>query len=178
MNKCVDAADGKCSAEWHEPYRHKCGGKLVSRCRCKYHFRIVERDRQRRRKLGLPTKVYPTPKPALPRLPREPAIRIPKAYKPRSKRGYVYIMINPAWPDYVKIGGAVDLGDRLMGYHTYSPHRDYELVAWGYHSDWRRAEAALHEAFKAARAKGEWFKLSVAVATAMLAVVSEPEPTA
>jgi len=42
------------------------------------------------------------------------------------KEGYVYVITNPAWPDWVKIGMAIDAEDRLNGYQTSSPMRDYE----------------------------------------------------
>jgi len=39
----------------------------------------------------------------------------------------IYVMINPAWPEYVKIGRSDDIVKRLRGYQTYSPFRDYEI---------------------------------------------------
>ena len=45
------------------------------------------------------------------------------------KRGFVYIITNPAYPGYVKIGKALDVLSRLNSYHTYSPKRDYKPQA-------------------------------------------------
>lgn len=43
------------------------------------------------------------------------------------KAGYVYLITNPAWPEMVKVGSAIDVIDRLNSYQTYSPYRDYKL---------------------------------------------------
>ncbi|NCB96638.1 MAG: GIY-YIG nuclease family protein [Negativicutes bacterium] len=41
--------------------------------------------------------------------------------------GYVYIISNPAFPGWFKIGAAKDAETRLNTYQTYSPFRDYVL---------------------------------------------------
>jgi len=40
----------------------------------------------------------------------------------------VYVLVNPAFPGWCKIGMAVDAEDRLKQYQTSSPYRDYELI--------------------------------------------------
>ena len=50
------------------------------------------------------------------------------------KDGYVYILTNPAWPDWVKVGMAIDAEDRCNSYQTSSPYRDYQLH-YQVHSD-------------------------------------------
>jgi hypothetical protein len=44
-------------------------------------------------------------------------------------KGEVYIINNPAWKSWYKIGKAVDSEDRCNGYQTSSPHRDYNIVS-------------------------------------------------
>ena len=44
-----------------------------------------------------------------------------------SPQGQVYIITNPAWEGWVKVGMAVDANDRAGNYQTASPYRDYEL---------------------------------------------------
>jgi len=44
-------------------------------------------------------------------------------------KGEVYIISNPAWKNWYKIGKAVDAEDRCNGYQTSSPHRDYSIVS-------------------------------------------------
>ena len=83
------------------------------------------------------------------------------------KEGYVYAISNPAWPEWVKIGKAIDADDRLGSYQTSSPMRDYRLIHSVYFDDRNQAE---HKAHKLAAAKssqawnkdlnGEWFYLT------------------
>ena len=46
--------------------------------------------------------------------------------------GYVYAITNPAWPNMVKFGKAIDVDDRLNTYQTYSPNRDYQMIAYAF----------------------------------------------
>ena len=62
-----------------------------------------------------------------------------------SKEGQVYVITNPNFPEWVKVGMAVDAEDRLNNYQTSSPFRDYTLVsAWSV-TDRRTAEAEAEE---------------------------------
>ena len=93
------------------------------------------------------------------------------------KEGYVYVITNPAWPDWVKIGMAIDADDRCNSYQTSSPHRDYELK-YDIETDDRRAleQAAHKEAIKvASEYKGEWFKLDVETAIEILNNLKEQD---
>lgn len=82
-----------------------------------------------------------------------------------SKEGQVYIITNSAWADWVKIGMAIDAEDRLNGYQTSSPFRDYRLVYSVSTKDRRKAEAIAHKvAEKISERRGEWFRMSVAQA--------------
>jgi len=83
------------------------------------------------------------------------------------KEGYVYAIVNAAWPEWVKIGKALDAEDRLNGYQTSSPMRDYKLVYSVHFEDRNVAERKAHTlaAFKTAHPwnkhdNGEWFKLT------------------
>lgn len=76
-------------------------------------------------------------------------------------QGYVYAIRNKAWPDWIKIGKAVDAEDRLNGYQTSSPMRDYELINSVYFDDRNKAERDAHKvAERKGERKGEWFKLT------------------
>lgn len=79
----------------------------------------------------------------------------------RTKDGEVYLVINPAWPDWVKLGKAVIAEDRLSGYQTGSPHRDYLLLFNVYVEDRHLKEREMLTTFKerATEYKGEWFKI-------------------
>ena len=86
------------------------------------------------------------------------------------KEGYVYAITNPAWPEWVKIGMAIDADDRCNGYQTTSPFRDYTIEHVVVTSDRRAAEAEAHKsAAKIAKEKrGEWFKLDIEQAKIIL----------
>ena len=87
-----------------------------------------------------------------------------------SKEGYVYIITNPAWPHWVKIGMAIDAEDRLNGYQTSSPMRDYKLEYSVKSNDRRKAEKKAHNMAlkKCDDTHGEWFKMSVSDAVDLL----------
>ena len=91
------------------------------------------------------------------------------------KEGYVYAITNSAWPEWVKIGKALDAEDRLSGYQTSSPMRDYKLVYSVHFEDRNVAEKKAHTmaAFRTAHPwnkhdNGEWFKLTDAEAIEIL----------
>ena len=86
------------------------------------------------------------------------------------KEGYVYAICNPAWPDWVKIGMAIDAQDRLKGYQTSSPMRDYVLVYDVYFKDRLEAERKAHKvAERYGERQGEWFKITREQAILVLA---------
>lgn len=96
------------------------------------------------------------------------------------KEGYVYAITNPAWPEWVKIGMAIDADDRCNGYQTSSPFRDYSLEHVMITNNRRKAEAQAHKAAAkiAKEQRGEWFKISVKEAAEILntcSVIVEPE---
>lgn len=79
------------------------------------------------------------------------------------KHGYVYIITNPAFPDWVKIGMAFDAEDRLGDYQTGSPLRDYELAYYVFSNDKLKSEKEAHrKAEKIAKSfNHEWFEMTV-----------------
>ena len=87
-----------------------------------------------------------------------------------SKKGFVYIITNPAWPDWVKIGMCVDAEDRLNGYQTSSPNRDYKLEYAVKVSNRRKSETMAHKICKKMGVdnKGEWFNMPVDAAKSVL----------
>jgi hypothetical protein len=80
----------------------------------------------------------------------------------KTSEGYVYAIVNPAWPEWIKVGKAVSADDRLLGYQTSSPHRDYKIVATMTSDDRHEQEKVIHRVFanKCLQRKGEWFKLA------------------
>jgi hypothetical protein len=80
--------------------------------------------------------------------------------------GEVYIITNPAWKGWIKIGMAIEAEDRLKGYQTSSPLRDFKLKFKKYFDNRRIAEQQAHAlcAKKALKRKGEWFKVDFKIA--------------
>jgi len=76
-----------------------------------------------------------------------------------STEGQVYVITNPNFCSWVKVGMAVEAEDRLNGYQTSSPFRDYMLnYSWDV-NDRRAAESEAHsELQKLYERRSEWFK--------------------
>ena len=119
--------------------------------------------------------VTPATTPALPAITRSLRERV---YREEDVEGYVYVVSNPAYPGYVKIGYAGDCGKRLSQFQTGSPYRDYEMLAYAYTTKKREAETWMHELFAAHRVGGEWFLVSVTEAVAALEMIREYDPVA
>ena len=95
------------------------------------------------------------------------------------KEGYVYVITNKAWLGWVKIGMAIDPEERLSGYQTSSPHRDFTLEHYVASSDRRKSEVEAHTRALplATDSKGEWFKLSIEQAITILDNLDEQHRT-
>ena len=92
----------------------------------------------------------------------------------RVKEGYVYAISNPAWPEWIKIGMAIDAEDRLNGYQTSSPMRDYRLIYSIATQDRGRLERIAHKAAaKCGEKQGEWFKITGEQAIVILESIKE-----
>jgi hypothetical protein len=80
----------------------------------------------------------------------------------RSAEGEVYIIANKAFPNWYKVGKAVSAEDRLNGYQTSSPFRDYELLYSVKFDNRHRAESDVHKLLRNVLdeecCKSEWFK--------------------
>ena len=86
-----------------------------------------------------------------------------------AQEGEVYIIYNPSFPSWIKVGMAVDSEDRLKQYQTGSPYRDYRIHASYPVSDRRKSEAEAHKLLSEKHErKGEWFVCSTAVAETIL----------
>lgn len=76
--------------------------------------------------------------------------------------GDVYVIVNSAWPEWVKVGKASIAEDRLNGYQTSSPFRDYSIIATVATDNRHIEEREMHKIFEhfADERRGEWFKMS------------------
>lgn len=86
-----------------------------------------------------------------------------------------YVITNPAYPDWVKIGftSKSEMTSRLRVYQTGSPFRDYEVYHEVHFENSRAAEAEVHKRLKMMNAtkSGEWFKISKNLAANMIDAV-------
>ena len=80
-----------------------------------------------------------------------------------STEGEVYIVSNPAWKDWFKVGMAIDADDRCKGYQTSSPFRDYRIEYRKEFKDRRSAESTAHRRLKRIcnEYEGEWFYTNI-----------------
>ena len=91
-----------------------------------------------------------------------------------SVEGQVYVITNPNFPDWVKVGMAIDAEDRLNNYQTSSPFRDYVLQYYYDVNNRRAAENEAHtELQKSYERKGEWFKCTPEEARVVVSSTAE-----
>lgn len=86
------------------------------------------------------------------------------------KAGCVYVITNPAWPGWVKIGQTITPKLRVSGFQTSSPFRDYTLNYYVKGVDRHSLEEQVHKTAEefAEERRGEWFKISIEKAKQIL----------
>ena len=79
------------------------------------------------------------------------------------EHGFVYIINNPAWPEWVKIGCAKNIFSRLKSFQTASPFRDYIIAGYIEIKNRHDAEVKAHLELEkvAEESRNEWFKISI-----------------
>jgi hypothetical protein len=98
----------------------------------------------------------------------------------RSSDGQVYIIANKAWEGWYKVGKAASAPDRLNGYQTSSPFRDYELLYTEQFPNRHQAESEVHTLLRNVLSddccQNEWFKADIEVIKDMIEVVKNTDP--
>ena len=91
--------------------------------------------------------------------------------------GEVYIITNPAWKGWIKIGMAVESKDRLKAYQTSSPLRDYKLRYSKAFLNRRDAETKAHALCSehAEQVENEWFKMTIKKAIQLIKNINEEQ---
>jgi len=84
----------------------------------------------------------------------------------QSTEGDVYIITNYAWPEWIKVGKAVDAADRLKSYQTSDPHRAYSLRYSVSVDNRHTSEVKAHKVLELISddRRNEWFKIDLAKA--------------
>jgi hypothetical protein len=80
------------------------------------------------------------------------------------RKGWVYVISNQAWEDWVKIGCTVNPAKRFDNYNTYSPLRNFEHHCWkrcekAYESE-QRIHTHLRNKLPPDSCEYEWFKIT------------------
>jgi len=85
------------------------------------------------------------------------AAKVGKLYY-RPKHGCVYVIYNPNFKGWLKVGCALDAEDRLNAFQTADPYRGFQLLYFRTASNKLRSETQVHdELTKLYERKGEWF---------------------
>jgi len=93
----------------------------------------------------------------------------------QSTKGDVYVITNDAWPEWIKVGKAIDASDRLKSYQTSDPFRAYSLRYSVSLANRHTSEVKAHKALELLSddRKNEWFKIDLSKAVACLGALSE-----
>jgi hypothetical protein len=86
------------------------------------------------------------------------------------KSGFLYIVTNEAFPEWVKVGTTMNLTERLHTYQTGDPFRRYRIVYSIHHPEFLQAEKRIKDVMKhfAKETKGEWYNVDLNMAKSRL----------
>ena len=86
------------------------------------------------------------------------------------KPGYLYIISNPAYANFLKFGITEDIQSRLSQYQTADPKRNYKVEYYIQHPKYKKAEIKIQEMLKyfAKSQKNEWAEISLPIAISRL----------
>lgn len=77
----------------------------------------------------------------------------------RPKQGYVYVISNPVFFGWYKVGCALNAKDRLNTFQTADPFRSFRIEWQQFYKDKLDAESAAHKKLEVKfERRGEWFK--------------------
>jgi len=81
--------------------------------------------------------------------------------KSKPKNGVIYLIQNPAWKEWVKVGLSTNIGVRLRTINTYSPFRDFMIIFTVETDDVFDSEKRIHEKLRKMKIENnsEWFKI-------------------
>ena len=101
--------------------------------------------------------------------------KLRKLYKASDRKqeqideGFVYVIRNPAFKGWCKVGHSIEPTRRLSQYQTATPHRDFHLEGFYYTPNRAETEKRVHGALEliAYRAENEWFSVDPKIAAAV-----------
>jgi len=176
VKRCSHCGETKALSEFDKNHGQKDG--LDHRCKpCKKKADAVNYLRRNGKRMWVNGKyvprTHPLYKPGRYKNFEQAAFSSLEKYE-SSVEGQVYVITNPNFPDWVKVGMAIDAEDRLNNYQTSSPFRDYVLQYYYDVNNRRAAENEAHtELQKSYERKGEWFKCTPEEARVVVSSTAE-----
>ena len=176
MKKCNTCEELLPLTEFHKNKNSKDGH--MHRCKkCRVYENFEQHKRNNPRRMWVPGSYisthHPLYKPGRYKNFEQAAFSSLEKYE-SSVEGQVYVITNPNFPDWVKVGMAIDAEDRLNNYQTSSPFRDYVLQYYYDVNNRRAAENEAHtELQKSYERKGEWFKCTPEEARVVVSSTAE-----
>lgn len=76
------------------------------------------------------------------------------------KEGLVYVIENPVYPNYLKIGMTVDLNTRLAQYQTYDPEKRFRVKNYEFVLNRRSVEQNVIASYGVDLQKSEWIPVT------------------
>jgi len=176
VKRCSHCGETKALSEYHKNHAKKYGRDSLCKP-CKKKVDAVYTIRRNAFRMWVNgkyvPKTHPLHKPGRYKTFEDAAFSSLAKYE-TSVEGQVYIITNPNFAGWVKVGMAIDSEDRLNGYQTSSPFRDYFLHSFWTVSDRRQAEATAHaELEKTFERRGEWFKCTPEQAKEVISGIAE-----
>ena len=84
-----------------------------------------------------------------------------------SPEGFIYVIANPSWPNWTKIGVSRNLSNRLMSYNTCVPHDEFKFKYYHFreHNKSTELEQKIHRDLRSdisiEHGHGEWYHISI-----------------
>jgi hypothetical protein len=91
--------------------------------------------------------------------------------KPKAIKSFIYILIYPDFEGWIKLGRTTNLVQRLNGYNTSTPHRNFEYYYFQEVNDVYTVELKFNDIVKS---KYEWFNIGAPEAKDILLRILKP----
>jgi hypothetical protein len=86
------------------------------------------------------------------------SISVIKNARNKHTTGFLYLISNPVYPGYYKVGITKNVEGRLASYQTYDPLRRFKVEHYTYCDDIREEERRIIKQFSVDIKNGEWVK--------------------
>lgn len=83
---------------------------------------------------------------------------VTKRFKSENNFGILYIISNPSFPNFIKLGITSNLNNRLKTYQTCDPYRSFKVEHYILIDDVNKIENEIHVKYGISYENGEWIK--------------------